>query len=288
LIVYESGGITALATNAREKGWFGCLSVLAVVLLLLLRSCGDDCSDKESAPKVTVTTTVTATPSPAGSQIGETVDTALERVQRTGLSTAVHDASDQDETPGGNWTVCFEKSTLSKVDFAAVPHGAPCPKKDGKRIPWPKMPNVKGTTYTQAIEKLGDRAGDVVIEAVYEDEKAHDTDNESGDYASWKVCFQSIKAGKSLEAEPEIVLHAVENGDACPSAKGLYKDPTNDPDYVAPVPDPGPKADSDIGSSEDDDSSGGSGSSEEDYYPGDKGGCPPGGCYNPCPPGGCR
>jgi hypothetical protein len=271
-----------------EKSWFSSLAVLAVVLLLLLlNSCGDDCSDKEPTTKVTVTATVTATPSPAGSQIGETLATAREQVQRTGLSIAVHDASDQDETPASSWTVCFEKATLSKVDFAAVPQGAPCPKKDGGRIPWPKMLNVEGTTYARAVEKLGDRAGDVAIVAAYEDELAYDANNRSGDYANWKVCFQSIKAGKPLEAEPGIILHAVENGDACPSAKGLYKDPTNDPDYVAP--DPGPEADPDVGSSEDDDSSsGGSGSSEEDYYPGDKGGCPPGGCYNPCPPGGCR
>ncbi|MEV6395400.1 PASTA domain-containing protein [Streptomyces sp. NPDC051907] len=247
-----------------------------VLLLMLLSSCGDDCEDEASAPGVTVT--VTATPSPAGSQVGKSVDSASERARQSGLSVAVHDASNQDEAPGGGWTVCFEKATLSKVDFAAVPDGAPCPEKDGWRIPWPEMPNVKGITYAEAVEKLGNAVGHVAIAAAYEDEAAYDTDNEDGDYANWKVCFQSVKAGTALPYEPDVTLHTVENGEACPSSKGLYKDPTNDPDYVDP----------DDGRSEDDGSSGDSGSSEEDYYPGDKGGCPPGGCYNPCPPGGCR
>ncbi|MFH8896951.1 hypothetical protein ACH4HG_11185 [Streptomyces coeruleorubidus] len=268
--------------NRGEKGLFGGITVLAVVLLaLLLGSCGDDCDDAAATPKATVT--ITATPSPAGSQIGKSVNSALERARQTGLSVVVHDASDRNEAPGGDWTVCFEKATLSKVDFAAVPDGAPCPKKDGQRVPWPKMPNVKGTTYAEAVEKLGDAVGAVAIEAAYEDEAAYDTNNEVGDYANWKVCFQSVKAGTRLEHEPDVTLHAVEKGEACPSSKGLYKDPTNDPDYVDPD-----DGSSDDGSSDGGGSSGDSGNSEEDYYPGDKGGCPPGGCYNPCPPGGCR
>ncbi|MFC8239417.1 hypothetical protein [Streptomyces chartreusis] len=282
------GGATELAMSGGKKRWFG-LSVLAVVLLLLLlRSCGEDCEDKEVAtPRATVTTTVTATPGPIGSQIGEPVDAVLTRVKQTGLSVGVHDASEQDETPGGDWTVCFEKVTLSEVEFAAVPHGAPCPSKDGKRIPWPKMPDVKGTTYGKAVQMLADDAGHVELETAYQDEDAYDQDNESGDYADWKICFQNIKAGRALTYEPEIILHGVQKGETCPSAKGLYKDPTNDPDYVEPAPDS--DYDYDSGSSDDDwSSTGGSGSAENDYYPGDKGGCPPGGCYNPCPPGGCR
>ncbi|WP_405536409.1 hypothetical protein OG787_24640 [Streptomyces sp. NBC_00075] len=272
--------------NKREKVCFSAVAVLAAVLLLLLLlgSC-DDCDDgtPTTAPKVTVTATVTATPSPAGSQIGKSVDGALERMKQTGLSVVVHDASDQDETPGADWTVCFEKATLTKVDFAAVPHGAPCPKKDGQRVPWPKMPKVIGVTYAEAVERLEGDAGRVEIEAAYADEAAYDADNESGSYANWKVCFQSVKAGASLEDKPHVTLHAVENGDGCPSSKGLYKEPTNDPLYVAPDVAP------DAGLSEDDNSSsGGSDSGEDDYYPGDQGGCPPGGCYNPCPPGGCR
>ncbi|MDX3522407.1 PASTA domain-containing protein [Streptomyces scabiei] len=273
-----------MAMTRGEKGWFSGISALAVVLLLLLlSSCGDDCEDVAAAPGATVTVTATATLGPAGSQVGKSVDKALKRARQSGLSVAVHDASNQDEAPGGDWTVCFEKATLSKVDFAAVPDGAPCPKKDGRRLPWPKMPNVKGITYAKAVEKLRDAIGDVDIEAAYKDEVAYDTDNEDGDYANWKVCFQSVKAGTALPYEPDVTLHAVEKGEACPSSKGLYKDPTNDPDYVDPD-----YVDPDDGWSGDDSSSGGSGSSEEDYYPGDKGGCPPGGCYNPCPPGGCR
>ena len=138
-----------MAMTRGEKGWFGGVSALAVVLLLLLlSSCGDDCEDVAVAPGATVT--VTATPGRPGSQVGKSVDSASERARQSGLSVAVHDASNQDEAPGGDWTVCFEKATLSKVDFAAVPDGAPCPKKDGRRIPWPKMPNVKGITYAKA------------------------------------------------------------------------------------------------------------------------------------------
>ncbi|MCZ4609145.1 PASTA domain-containing protein [Streptomyces sp. Lzd4kr] len=276
-----------MAMNRVGKGWFGGVVVLAVVLLLLLLgSCGDDCEEVASMPGATVT--VTAAPSPVGSQLGKSVDSALERARQTGLTVVVHDASDRHETPGGDWTVCFEEATLSKVDFAAVPDGAPCPKEDGQRIPWPKMPNVKGITYAKAVEKLVDAVDEVAIEGAYEDEPAYDTNNEVGDYANWKVCFQSVKPGTALEHEPDVTLHAVENAEACPSSKGLYKDPTNDPEYVDPdYADPGDGWAEDDSSS-DDSSSGDSGSNEEDYYPGEKGGCPPGGCYNPCPPGGCR
>jgi len=116
-------------------------------------------------------------------------------------------------------------------------------------------------------------------------EDASDQDNGSGEYADWKICFQNVKAGRAFTYEPEIILHAVQKGEACPAVKGLYKDPTNDPDYIEPAPDP----DYGSGSSDDDwSTTGGSGGDDNDYYPGDKGGCPPGGCYNPCPPGGCR
>jgi hypothetical protein len=179
--------------------------------------------------------------------------------------------------------VCFEKVTLSKVEFAAVAPGAPCPAKDGKPIPWPKMQNVVGITYGKAVEMLGIGAGPVVLETAYQDEYGFDRDNQFGDYAGWKVCFQSVDAGRTLKDRPEITLHAVNEGEACPPAKGLYRDPTNDPEYVVPAPD------SDVGSSDGDRTgTGGSSSEEDDYSPGEKGGCPPGGCYNPCPPGGCR
>ncbi|WP_405890036.1 hypothetical protein OG427_12380 [Streptomyces sp. NBC_00133] len=167
------------------------------MLLFLLGSCRSDCGEasKGTAPNPTVTATVTATatatPTPAGSQVGALVSTARDQVQQTGLDVAVHDASDKDETPGGDWTVCFEKATLSKVDFAAVPNEAPCPKKDGQPIPWPKMPNITGITYAEAVERLDDDAGNVVIEAAYVDESAQDTNNASQQYANWKVCFQA-------------------------------------------------------------------------------------------------
>ncbi|MFF3849485.1 hypothetical protein [Streptomyces sp. NPDC002328] len=275
-----------MATSRGKRRWFVGVSVLAVVLLLLLvRSCGEDCEDEGVAatPKVTTTVVVTATPSPVGSQIGELVDAALMRVKQTGLSVAAHDASDLDETPAADWRVCFEKVTLSQVEFAAVAPGAPCPDKDGKPIPWPKMPAVKGVTYGKAVEMLGADVGPVVLEAAYQDEYGYDQDNKFGDFADWKVCFQSIGPGQVLKDRPGITLHAVEKGGACPSNKGQYKDPTNNPAYADPAPG------SDSGSSDADRSgSGGSGSGESDSYPGDKGGCPPGGCYNPCPPGGCR
>jgi len=277
-----------LATSRGKKTGFG-LSALAVVLLLLLLlgSCGEDCEDEQAAtPRATVTATVTATPSPIGSQIGESVDDVLKRVKQTGLRVGVHDASEHDETPSGNWMVCFEKATLSKVVFAAVPPGAPCPSKDGERIPWPKMPDVKGVTYGKAMQMLADAPGSVVLDAAYRDEDAHDQDNESGYFADWKSCFQDIQAGRTLDSDSEITLHGVQKGDACPPTLGLYKDTSNDPDNDEPAPD----SDSDYGpgSSDDDSNSGESDNDGSDYYPGEKGGCPPGGCYNPCPPGGCR
>ncbi|MEU6709003.1 PASTA domain-containing protein [Streptomyces wuyuanensis] len=160
-----------------------------------------------------------------------------------------------------------------------------------------KMPELRGTTYAEAVEKLRDGAGDVLSEAAYGDESAYDSNNSSGDYAGWTVCFQSVEAGEALSEEPGVTLHVVEPGDTCPLWAGQHRvsaaSPSPDdpgtgssgeegPEYVAPDPVPGAsedeeESDSEVGGGED-----------EDYYPGDRGGCPPGGCYNPCPPGGCR
>ncbi|NEC31446.1 hypothetical protein G3I20_33805 [Streptomyces sp. SID8111] len=279
------------ADMRRGGKWLGGLAILAVVLVLLLlsRSC-DDCGDTAApTPEATVTSTVTATPTPVGSQVGVSLDLALTRVKQTGWRTGAHDASEQDDKPDGDWTVCFEEVTLSEVEFAAVSPGAPCPKKDGKPIPWPRMPDVRGLTYDDAVTTLGTDAGSVFLEAAYQDEDADDENNLSGDYTDWTVCFQSVESGRKLKHAPQVTLHAVAAGESCPRAKGLYKDPTNDPDYVAPDPDPVDAPDPDPGAGSSDEGSGdGGGSDREDYYPGDKGGCPPGGCYNPCPPGGCR
>jgi PASTA domain. len=140
------------------------------------------------------------------------------------------------------------------------------------------MPNLRGTTYAEAVEKLNDNAGHVSIKAAYGDEYANDTNNDYGFYGNWKVCFQSIEAGKALRDTSAITLYAVEEGDICPSSEGMLKNPMNDPYYVAP----------DTGSYRDDESGSWGSGSDEDYNPGDEGGCPPGGCYNPCPPGGCQ
>ncbi|TGA84724.1 hypothetical protein [Streptomyces sp. MZ04] len=276
-----------------KKTKIGCSGALGAVLLLaLLGSCDDDCPEggtktkKVPGPKVTVTATATATPKPPGSQIGEEITDAEEAAGRLGYRIDSHDASDKDADVEAGWKVCFEKVTLSKVGFGAVPDAAPCPDKDGGKIPWPTMPDLAHTGYNKAVSLLKKQKIDyeLTIDSAYADETVDDYDVEDADGKGYTVCFQSLKSGKTVKGSPELTLHLVE-GNACPAKKGTYKDPTLDPDYEAPETDDSSGGSGGSGGSDYDDS--GSGGYEGDYDDSDQGGCPPGGCYNPCPPGGC-
>lgn len=271
-LVFRQNGPRVSAS--KKAAW---LILGVAVVFFLVHSCTKKCGTGGQVP-TSAPVTITAQPSAPGSQIGHTVASARQQVARTGLRVDVHDASGENYTPEDDWRVCFEKVTLSKVAFAAVPDGAPCPSKDGRPLPWPKMPDVRSLTYADAVQQLKGKVAGVRLEAAYADDEASDIDNDSGVYAQWWVCFQSTQPGDRPGGLGVVVLSGVDEDDSCPSSKGTYKNPLNDPDYT----DPG------LGSSSDEDDDSSSGGYEGDYDPSEKGGCPPGGCYNPCPPGGCR
>lgn len=203
-----------------------------VLICALVTGCGSGGEEKAVAakprPTVTVTATVTATPALLASQVESTVADATGAAKQHGYRVAAHDASEKDASPADDWTVCFEKYGRDSVDFGAVASGAPCPKADGRPIPWPSMPGLVGRTYAGAATAVGKVTdGDVSVKASYKDE---DVD---GDHDDWKVCFQSPGAGTQVVGDRDVTLWLTEDG--CPSAKGTYKDKTNDPNYTPPV-----------------------------------------------------
>ncbi|BDH06722.1 PASTA domain-containing protein [Streptomyces seoulensis] len=203
-----------------------------VLICALVTGCGSGGEEEAVAakprPTVTVTATVTATPALLDSQVESTVADATGAAKQRGYRVSAHDASEKDASPADDWTVCFEKFGRDSVEFGAVASGAPCPEADGRPIPWPSMPSLVGRTYAGAATAVGKVTdGDVSVKASYKDE---DVD---GDHDDWKVCFQSPGAGTQVVGDRDVTLWLTEDG--CPSAKGTYKDKTNDPDYTPPV-----------------------------------------------------
>ncbi|MDX2702775.1 PASTA domain-containing protein [Streptomyces sp. PA03-6a] len=197
---------------------------------------GDTESSAKAKPSPTVTATATVAPAAMTSQVESTLAAAEHVARKHGYTVSAHDASNQDAAPGDDWTVCFEQVTYHSVDFATVPGGAPCPKADGRPIPWPTMPAVVGRSYEKALEAVGKvTEGDVTLKAAYADEDVDDVSAEEGDYDTWKVCFQAPGPTTQVKNDPTVTLWLTEG--ACPAKKGTYKDRTNDPDYSPPVRD---------------------------------------------------
>ncbi|MFJ9849429.1 hypothetical protein [Streptomyces sp. NPDC101150] len=238
----------------------------------------EDCPKPKTKTRTVPGPTVTVTPTPEKmtTVIGKTVQEAEQRADRAGYTVRAHDASDKDGDVGDFWTICFEKVTgFDKVAVGAVPNGAPCPHKDGQPIPWPKVPSVVGSTYKDAIKALkGATVESVDADEAYEDDDVVDLGD--GEYNGWMVCFQDEKPGRLIKTQDLDVVLSLAKG-SCPSHKGTYRDPKNDPDYVPPG----------YGDDDGDDGYGGGTTGGDSYNPG---GCPPGGCDNSrhCPPGGCK
>jgi hypothetical protein len=76
------------------------------------------------------------------------------------LDVACHDASDQKREVTGRslWKVCFQHSGGTPeeptVDFAVVRRQEPCPRKEGRAVPWPVMPDVVWMTWSTAVAKV--------------------------------------------------------------------------------------------------------------------------------------
>ncbi|MEU4107685.1 hypothetical protein [Streptomyces sp. NPDC027717] len=225
-------GRSQAPVRGARKAWLKGVGA-GLLVCALVTGCGGGDDEKVAAavkpgPTVTVTATVTATPALMGSQVDSTVASATGVAKEHGYRVTAHDASQKDASPADDWTVCFEKYGRDSVDFGAVASGAPCPKADGGPIPWPSMPGLVGRTYAAAATAVGKVTdGDISVKASYKDE---DVD---GDHDDWKVCFQSPGAGTQVVGDRDVTLWLTEDG--CPSAKGTYKDKTNDPDYTPPA-----------------------------------------------------
>ncbi|MEU6575866.1 PASTA domain-containing protein [Streptomyces sp. NPDC046805] len=222
-----------------EKKWIKRLGIGALIFALGT-GCGSAGGDgkpaakAKPAPTVTVTATVTVAPEPMTSQVSKALGAATTVAKKHGYKVSAHDASEKDATPGDDWGVCFEKVTYDTVDYAAVPHDAPCPKTDGKPITWPTMPTVVGSTYAHAAKNIGKLThGDIALKASYKDEEVDVGNATDGDYDAWKVCFQSPQPGTRVTDDAKVTLWLTE--EACPSQKGTYKDKTNDPNYTPPA-----------------------------------------------------
>ncbi|MFI8347102.1 PASTA domain-containing protein [Streptomyces sp. NPDC085596] len=214
-----------------RKAWLKGVGA-GVLICALVTGCGSGGDEKPVAakprPTVTVTATVTATPALLESQVDSTVADATGAAEEHGYRVAAHDASEKDASPADDWKVCFEKYGRDSVDFGAVASGAPCPKVDGRPIPWPAMPGVVGRTYSAAATAVGGvTKGEISVKASYKDERV------AGEHDDWKVCFQSPVAGTKVVGDRDVTLWLTKSG--CPSATGTYKDKTNDPNYTPPV-----------------------------------------------------
>ncbi|MET7285319.1 hypothetical protein [Streptomyces sp. NPDC005573] len=217
------------------KKWLQGLGAGAL-MCALVTGCGssDDASPAKPTPTVTVTATVTATPAAMTSQVDKVLGAATGAAERHGYRVSAHDASDKDAAPGDDWKVCFEKVTFAAVDYGAVAADAPCPRTDGRPIPWPPMPRAVGGTYAHAVDAVGKvTSGEITVKASYKDEDVDDSSSTDGTYDDWKVCFQSPSAGTRVVGDRDVTLWLTEDG--CPAAKGTYKDRTNDPDYTPPA-----------------------------------------------------
>lgn len=223
-----------------QKKWLIRLGIGALIFTLGA-GCGaataetdpDAKTQAEAKPTPTVTVTATAAPEPMTSQVNRKLSAATKAAEEHGYQVSAHNASEQDTAPDDGWTVCFEQVTYDSVDFAAVPGDAPCPKKDGKPIPWPSMPDVVDGRYAKAVEAVGKATdGDVRLKSAYRDEDVDGSRADDGTYDSWKVCFQSPASGKTIKHNPDVTLWLAE--EECPSQKGTYRDETNDPNYTPP------------------------------------------------------
>ncbi|MDW8804202.1 PASTA domain-containing protein [Streptomyces scabiei] len=180
----------------------------------------------------------------AADHTGKPLDEAEKDARSAGFTTSSHDAGEDDRSiiMRSLWTVCFQKAdtTAKSIDFAAVKNDEPCPEKDGGPLPWPKMPDVVGATYTTAakdLQQAGIDLDSVTLDDVYLDVDTPTAAEAAEDGDEWRVCFQSPDEGARVTSTTTVSLDLGRWTDAdlvqkCPKAKDtVYKIPANDPDY---------------------------------------------------------
>ncbi|MBC2902294.1 hypothetical protein [Streptomyces cupreus] len=180
---------------------------------------------------------------------GDSLDVAFPRSRKKGFTVAYRDASEQkrEVTARSLWKVCFQQvggtPEEPTVDFAVVRREEPCPRYEGRAVPWPVMPEVVWKTWRAAVAK-------VVAAGVPEDRLHADTAylNDvlpaEGEYDDWRVCVQDPAEGDPVTDEVYLVTLSLSSPDhGCPApdrGRDAYlpdRDDDGDPDYLDPYPD---------------------------------------------------
>ncbi|MDX3137177.1 PASTA domain-containing protein, partial [Streptomyces europaeiscabiei] len=238
--------------------WFAKLGATFAAFVLLSVGAGlggqlDESGTKQPDAKARddggVSAEAASSPTPAkvvkaADYTGKPLDEAEKLARSAGFTTGHHDAAEDDRSimMRSGWTVCFQEvDTAAKtVDFAAVKSDEPCPEKDGGPLPWPKMPDLVGATYTTAtrdLKQAGIDLDSVTLDDVYLDIDSPTAEEAAEDGDEWRVCFQSPDKGIRVTSSTTVSLDLGRWTDAdlvqdCPKAKDTtYEIPANDPDY---------------------------------------------------------
>ncbi|MET9428481.1 hypothetical protein [Streptomyces sp. NPDC003036] len=197
-------------------------------------------STSRTAPEATMPTVPDFT--------GDSLDVAFPRSRKRGFTVTYHDASAEkrEVTARSLWKVCFQKAggTAEEptVDFAVVRRKEPCPRTEGKPVPWPVMPEVVWMTWRTAVPKV---VGVGVPDSRLRAEAAYRNDvlPAEGEYDDWRVCRQDPTEGEPLTDEVYVVTLSLSSpGNGCPApdrGRDAYlpdRDDDGDPDYLDPYP----------------------------------------------------
>ncbi|MGK5731005.1 PASTA domain-containing protein [Streptomyces sp. URMC 124] len=206
-----------------------------------------------TAPGATATPAAAGTPDPMSRPVpdfhGQNLDVAYGKARKAGFLVTSHDASEKNKFIRGRapWTVCFQQTgrtgTKATLDFAVVPTDAPCPKEDGRPIPWPTMPELVWKTWRTAraeVVALGVPADRVEAHKAYRNDRLPS----EGEYDDWRVCAHDPAEGAKVESGTRVTLYLSSKDTGCPApdrANGMYadlpdRDSDGDPDYHDPFP----------------------------------------------------
>ncbi|QLE75447.1 PASTA domain-containing protein [Streptomyces rectiverticillatus] len=187
---------------------------------------------------------------PAADYRGQNLDVAYGKARKAGFVVNSHDASEKNKFIRGrtSWTVCFQETgrpigTKPTLDFGVVPKDAPCPKEDGRPIPWPTMPELVWKTWRTARAEaiaLGVPAGRIEARKAYRNDKLPG----EGEYDDWRVCAHDPAEGAKVESGTRVTLYLSSKGNGCPepdrgngtSVDLPDRDRDGDPDYRDPFP----------------------------------------------------
>ncbi|WP_058043303.1 PASTA domain-containing protein [Streptomyces roseifaciens] len=203
-----------------------------------------------AAAASSATSTAEPTRPPAADYRGQNLDVAYGKARKAGFIVNSHDASEKNKFIRGRttWTVCFQEAgrplgTKPTLDFGVVPKDAPCPKEDGRPIPWPTMPELVWKTWWTAraeVIALGVPAGRIEARKAYRNDKLPD----EGEYDDWRVCAHDPAKDAKVESGTRVTLYLSSKDNGCPepdrgngtSVDLPDRDGDLDPDYRDPFP----------------------------------------------------